>query len=489
MTSAAQYPINPLQARLLTLPKRQQILLGAGVVLLLAGSFMLTGSLIPFGILLAAAVGYAVIRNPVWSIFGFVVINVVLTLRPKQSLAGDAPTALDLILGIALAGILCYWTTRLRFSESQPLSTSIGQLCLCLFFVWTLFVTALGFIYDQNPFFAALREILDLTPLLILPVLYERYITPDSKTERLLFATILLAGIVVIVRGFFEIRSNMLEVAYFFQIGRTHLDATFPGFLALIATSLLMWNRNFKMTLILGALLLLACAGVVTTFSRNLYVATLVSIVIVLLSGSRVEFRRGSKRVLLTGVTAVLCMVPVVLSNRLIRLLLLNYGLRFLSTPKSMSSDLSMLNRYAEYHDVWQAIQRSPLFGYGFGAKFRTFQIIDHIHQWASFTHNSYLYLAFKIGIPFALLFWGAYLFFLYEGFKLMRLNKITASARILLRACVGFLILFLIFAFNAPILDSKTDMVWIGLIWGYFLALEQKLRKDNDALLLNNLP
>ncbi len=486
MSSAAQSPINSMQARLLTLPKRQQILFGVGMVALLVVPFIMTQSLIPLGIILATAIGYTVIRNPTWSIFAFVVINVVLTLRPKQSLAGDAPTALDLILGIALAGILCYWITRLRFSESQPLSTSIGQLCLCLFFVWTLFVTVLGFLYDQNPFFAALREILDLTPLLILPILYERYITPDSKTEKLLFAIILLAGIVVIVRGIFDIRTNLLNVAYLFQIGRTHLDATFPGFLALIATSLLMSSRNLKMSLILGALLLLACVGVVTTFSRNLYVATLVSLIIVLLSGTRVEFRRGSKRVLLTGATAVLCMVPVVLSNRLIRLLLLNYGLRFLSTPRSMTTDLSMLNRYAEYRDVWQTILRSPLFGYGFGARFRTFQIIDHIHVWASFTHNSYLYLAFKTGIPATLLFISAFLVFLYKGSKLIRSEKITNTARILVRASVAFLILFLIYAFNAPIFDSKTDMVWIGLIWGYFLALEQKLRNNNDAILLN---
>jgi len=477
--------MNTASERLLTLPKREQILLGLGLVVLLVVPIMMTESLIPIGIVLAAAIAYAVIRNPVGSIFAFTVINVLLTLRPKQQLAGDAPTILDLGLGIILTGILFYWIVRFRIYEFGTLSTSVGQILLYLFSIWAVFVTLLGFVLDQNPFITGLREMLNISPLLILPVLYERYITPDSKTEQLLFATILLAGIVVIIKGVFDIRSNILEVAYLYQLGRTPFFEALPGFLALIAVSILMWSRNLKMVWGYSALLLFACVGVIITFSRNLYVATLVSIVIVLLSGSADEFLRGSKRLMLTLVAAIISMIPVYLTNRVFRLLLVHYGLRFLSTPRSMSSDLSMLNRYAEYHDVWQTILHSPLFGYGFGARFRTFEIIRHFHKLVGFTHNSYLYLAFKIGIPGMLLFFLAFFIFLYKGFKLTRSDKLTPTSRIIVRASVAFMILYLIYAFNAPILDSKTDMVWIGIIYGYFLALEQKLRKDNDAKLL----
>jgi O-antigen ligase len=475
-----------MQSRLLTLPKRQQILLGAGVVILLAGLFLLTGgSLIPLGILLVAAVGYAVIRNPVWSIFAFVVIDVVLTLRPKETLAGDAPTTLDLLLGIVLVGMVSYWIIKLRFYEFQSLSTSVGQLCLSLFFVWSLFVTALGFIFGQIPLFTPVRELLNLSPLLILPLLYELYITPDSKTERLLFAAVVVAGIIIIVRGIVTVRSSILDVAYLWQVGRTHLDETLPGFLALVATSVLMSIRRLRTVLVSGGLFLFASIGIIVTFSRGLYVSTLVSLAVVLLLGSINEFRKGSKRLLLTGTVAIVGMIPVYFSNRLIRLVLIRYGLRFLSTPGSLKSDLSLLNRYAEYRDVWQAIQHSALFGYGFGARFRTFQIIDHTHHWATFTHNSYLHMAFKTGIPGFLLFFLAYFVFLYKGFMLTRSDKLSPITLIITRASVAYLVLILIYALTAPIVNSKTDMVWIGLIWGYFLALEQKIRRENDTTLI----
>ncbi|HEX5317092.1 MAG TPA: hypothetical protein VFX22_10620, partial [Candidatus Kapabacteria bacterium] len=125
---------------LLTLPKRQQILLGAAAVVLLAGSVIITHSLIPLGIILGGFLAYAVIRNPVWSIFAFIVINVILSLSPKQYIEGNAPSLLDISLGVILVGITIYWTVRLKFFERQNLSQSIGQLSMALFMIWSLIV-------------------------------------------------------------------------------------------------------------------------------------------------------------------------------------------------------------------------------------------------------------------------------------------------------------------------------------------------------------
>src|SRR5437762_11152444 len=81
------------------LPIWQQVLLGLGLIGVLVPAFFLTHSLLIYGVLIAVVLGVLVIRNPVWSILAFIVINVTLSIRPKQQLEGNAPSALDVDLG------------------------------------------------------------------------------------------------------------------------------------------------------------------------------------------------------------------------------------------------------------------------------------------------------------------------------------------------------------------------------------------------------
>lgn len=194
---------------------------------------------------------------------------------------------------------------------------------------------------------------------------------------------------------------------------------------------------------------------------------------VLLVLGTKREFRNGTRRLILVISAIFAGMVPVYFTNRFVRLILIRYGLRFLST-RNLNTDLSMLNRYSEYRHAWWAILQTPILGYGFGARIRTYQIIGHFHEWVGFVHNSYLLIAFKTGLPGALLFFTAYFLFVYKGFKLIRSGALSSTAQILVRAFLAYLILILVYCYIGPIMDSKTDMVWIGLIWGYLLAAER---------------
>ena len=462
-----------MQARLLTLPKRQQILLGVGAVILLVVPFVMTQSLIPIGIILAAIIGYAVIRNPVWSIFAFVVINVVLAIRPKQELEGNAPSILDLLLGMVLVGISVYWIIRLRIFEREKLSQSIGQLCIALFMVWSVFVTIIGFIFNDWSINNAIRELLNLSPLLVLPILYSREIEPDSKNELRIFFTIIISAVIVIIWNIIFVKRSIATAVYLYETDRGAFDIGISCFLILFMTSILMMKQRWWQSLLSIFLLLFGFVGLVVSFTRTLYILIFLSMAIVLFLGTKQERKQGALRLLLTLVIAIIIAVPIIYSNRTIRLLLIHFGLRFLTTGH-FGTDLSLLNRFSEAANIWKATMLSPILGNGFGARFRTFNIIGYFHQWSGFSHNSYLYIAFKTGIVGALLLCIAIFHYFLKWFRLERTYSDTPRSRIALRACVAFLVLVFLGAFIGPTFDSKTDLVWVGLVWGYFLAVDR---------------
>src|ERR1700733_8045311 len=162
---------------------RAQLLLGLGITVILRGSLFLAGSLIVFAAIIGACLCFAITRSPGASLISFVVMNVVITIRTKNTVEGGAPSVLDLALGVLVIGVFAYWIVKLRLIERETISNSIGQLCITLFICWSIFVTALGLFDEHNVLLDAFKELLNLSMLLILPLLYFRFVKSGSKLE------------------------------------------------------------------------------------------------------------------------------------------------------------------------------------------------------------------------------------------------------------------------------------------------------------------
>ncbi len=461
---------------------RAQIATGIAIIAVLVGSFILTESLIPIAVILGGFVVFATVRNPVASLFAFIVINVILTLRGRDN---GEPTVLDLALGIVLALIMAYWLLRLRFFERQSLSTSKGQLALVLFAVWSLIVTLVGLSGEHTTLNFALRELLNLSPFLAIPIIYYNFVEFESPSERWLILSVLLSGIIIVVWNFFRLRSNVLRAVYLYQTGRGNSNEMISGLIVLIATSILMDQKGFWKTLLAVLLLLLGILGIIISFRRNLYVGIIICMIGVVLLGDLKERRRGIKRLLVSGLCGIIGLLPFYFQSRTFRLLLMNYGLRFISS-QHLGTDLSLRMRFVEWKYEWQDILQSPILGHGFGTKFRIFDIVRDVHYWMPFSHSSYLYMVFKSGFIGAILFLGAFFSILFKGFRLLKSHSLPLHAQIILRASLGFLFAILINAYTEPSLGAKTDLTWVGLIWGYFLVLEKNIESiPNQAIIL----
>ncbi len=417
----------------LSLP--MQIAVGVGTVLVLAGSIILSDSLIPIAVILAAFVVFAVVRNPVATLFAFIVINVYLTVHSKAS---GAPSGEDIALGAVIAIMMAYWLVRIRIFQWQDLSHTKAQLALAIFSVWAILSTAIGSLNDHNSLNNALREVLNLSPLLFLPAIYSYFVESGSKSEKRLFMLVLAAALVMVTWNFFRVRSDVVRALYLYQVGRGSADEMLSVFLVFFATSLFMTRRKWSSSLLAIMLFLMGVVGVAISFARTLYVLTFMCLIGIILLGNRREILRGLKWLVVVAFTSIAAFIPLFYSYRVFRLLLLNYGMRFLSS-QHLGTDLSLNSRYVEWRYEWQAILHSPILGHGFGTPFRMFDIIQHLNVWMTFSHSSFLYIIFKTGFLGAILLFGAYFSFLLKGFRLLKSEKITDWTRIILRTCIGY--------------------------------------------------
>jgi O-antigen ligase len=477
------HPADSIPARLLTLPKRQQILLGIGaVVLLIVPVMLMEGSLIIYAAMILGITYYLCLRHPATSVVSFILFNVITTLLARSSVGGSAEgqiTTSGILLGSGILSLLTYWLVRIRLMESEQFGKSLPLLLFMLFWVWAIIVTCIGFLRGNNPT-EALREFLNLSPLLFLPILYHKYIGNDSESERSIFIGVLMIAVFTIFLNISRVRSAIIEAAVVENVGGSHSDESLPCLMILISVSFLMYVRRFRYLLLSSSLLLLGLLGLIVTFRRSLYIATIVALLPLFILGNNTEKKRGILNF------SIICMLAgtalALLSNsvRLVRILLINYGLRFLSS-QHLGTDLALRDRYAEWRETWSAITQSPIIGYGFGAQLRHFSVIVKIHRFQAFTHDSYLYFLFKTGFVGATLFFGVFLLFLFKGLRLARSAQIGEFHRAIIRASTAFLIVLLIGSYTDTYLEHRPALVWTGLIWGYFLALEQKFQKNND--------
>jgi O-antigen ligase len=444
-----------------------------GLVILTSAGLLLTDSLlVP---LVLAAVSFAVyfLSTESRSITAFILMDFVLAYRGRWQSDAEG-SGLETAIGVMMLAIIGLWIVRIRFLENSPLSHDRSMLAMVMFFVWSVIVTVPPLYLDHHTADAALRELLNLAPLLILPVLYYRGIESGDIVETRILQLVILGGVVIVFRSLYVLKSSVVKAYYLFQTGRGSNDALLAVFLVLIAVSFLMTKKSVRDRLLYILLLIVGLVGVVACFSRAIYLGCLVAVLIVIVLGMGKERLRGIRGSLVSISLLVAAAAPIVLQTRILRLMVMRYGGRFASSTH-VTTDKALLSRYVEWGYLWDAIKESPLLGHGFGAQFHMYDILLQQHSWMSFSHSSYLYLLFKSGIVGAMLFFYAFTAFIVLGVRLSRNRSLPDGARAVVRAGLGMMIAFLLDAYAAPDLDSKLDLIWIGLIWGYFLVLSRK--------------
>lgn len=385
-------------------PQRRWLLWTVGLVailgLLVSRSILLSVGLVGAGLLLVLAF-VAPVANLVLVVF----VTAIVPFSVQNRLGAGARGLIlsDVLLLAGLVRVVPAYLSGYRLERRERLV--LLALTVFLVAVGLQFLRGLAFGHDPSTAGVELRTLLGFaTFLLAAPV-----VARDDARSRL-FAGLLLTGLALGVWGLaqwvlnigFEEGFGVREGINFTTSGRGQLQGgmyAFPvaavmGFALLVSGAV---RRPGQRTLI-AAVTVVNLACVLLTYERTFWVATAAAILFVTIRSGR----RPRARALVWGPAVVLVMLcsmatlsPGTLGAARERLLSLG----------QYSSDGSVRYRVVESRHVLEEIGAHPAVGAGLGAELVWSRPWEGVPTRSyHYTHNGYLWVVWKLGLPAALL-------------------------------------------------------------------------------------
>lgn len=313
-----------------------------------------------------------------------------------------------------------------RFKGGVVLPLHYVRLMKLLFvFVFIGFVAGVFYFKNSAPF--VYRDGRIFLYWLWVPVLW-RMVSSDENNFEKLGKVILSVGVIVACLAVLQATTKMQIVA----IGRVGaLETTgaaqeeftrvqLPGFLYVMWS--LCWVivsiqlRRIK-RFVGGCALLLLVSALYVNFGRGLWIWSFVAVLILMfLLG-----RRHAVQIMLAGLVSISLLLPALY---VAKPAMLDAALvRILSVKDEGGANTSYGWRQWENQDAIAALKKSPVLGVGVGGAYRKwFAVLREFDDHPRYIHNSYLFLALKIGVP------GAVVLVL-SLFAALRFGFVTAVA------------------------------------------------------------
>jgi len=360
--------------------------------------------LIAIALMGAAGLAVVALRFPVVTVGLILAITMIVPFGLQNRLAvGGGVGSPGLLLVDALAGLgLCRLAYRYA-RRAWPPSMLLAAALLVVFLVQAMHGVALGANASEAGTEARRLVLAAATALLTLPILQ------DEASRRRLYRILVPLGLALGLWGLAQwfgglsygaagdvgVRSGVALTSG----GRGQLQGGLFGFpvavifafAALVGGQAL--KRNARVALLCVAALNLIC--VLLTYERTFWAATVLGCAFVLL---RAPPARRAKALL---------WLPVFGSTFLVALIIAAPGELETAQERLLSvtqyrTDSSVYARVVESRFVVKEIHRHPLIGSGLGATITWEDLPNYQPETTPFSHNGYLWLAWKVGIPLA---------------------------------------------------------------------------------------
>ena len=157
------------------------------------------------------------------------------------------------------------------------------------------------------------------------------------------------------------------------------------------------YSKTVRQFVLFGLAFVCFFTGLVITQSRGYWVAFIVAgLSLFFIADKRIRLKLVVW--VLTGLIVTLVVGYTLLPN-LASLIFEGLWERLTSLGSAFTNDISLVNRFYESKTVWAYITSNPILGYGIGASYSYFNIIeDSTRNWA-FVHNGYVGIWFKFGL------------------------------------------------------------------------------------------
>lgn len=385
--------------------------------------------------------------------------------------------ASDALTIVSIAVFLCraYVNRQLHF----PLPNNLTKPIL-VFALLVLISLLSGLFYFGNSLAFIYRDGRVFLYWLWFPVLYSIHSSTPEHSSRYLANVIVATGILVAAIAVLQAftgwqlsgvgRVGDLETVGAIQSGITRVQM--PGFLFVIfATLWISVASRFKeiSTWLALPVLGLLAGGLIVNFGRALWLWTIISFLLSIFFVGKskvVGYIAMLVSVLLLGLSIVVIAKPEIL-NTVVE--------RVASVQQEGGRGTSYGWREWENQDGLQMLRRNPVLGVGIGGEFRNWLgALRTFEEHTRYMHNSYLFLALKIGVPglLALLFvfwriWSIGRRAVWSCEGMQRVSLLTCLA--LLPPCLGLCV-------TQPELMSSPGVTFFALLatLTIFLSLPQ---------------
>lgn len=315
---------------------------------------------------------------------------------------------------------------------------------------------------------------LNIIIFLYLPI--REYLYDERELKNFLILCAIIA-VVLVFKNLYNFKSNASVATLAYQISGVRDNPPVFLFGTLFAVMWLVYSRSFKHKFILSAFIVIQMVGLLVTYARTTWVATIIGLIMMLFFFNKHQLRRVTLylTVLIGGIVV---MIPLILGNRLSSVFTTIIAKRFTSTSKGVK-DISFSARLYEIKALDQLIQEQPLGGFGCGTTFKHYDPLGKVNSQKSYIHNGIYSHLYKIGLPLTVYFYGVYIIqcitCLYLGWK----SRITLQ-RILLVGGGITLSVLLIESFSATIFYYRTGVIVLALVLG--ICEIAKLKYLNDV-------
>ena len=433
-------------------------------VAVVPGFFLLVAWRVEYGVLALLALVSGVLHEAFLPSFGF--------LR-----AGDL--AFFAVWAIAIAG---------GFSLSKGFVRS--ELKLWLAFAAFLALVPVSVVYAC--FFQgvspkdALGEGRHLMYLLLFPLLVS--VLNSQERVRRFIAGLLMLGLLFsvgqIVQGIFQVRifgdAGRLVVAQTLDVRSYGATISNTGGLNLIIFTVFTvaaWYALKRIrTLSFLSMSALCAVGILLTFGRTTWGATLLGMVVVVyLVGLH---RSGAMLVWsVIGASLALAMLVAVKPTMLDALVV-----RATSVGKEIEYGASAAWRYYEAEQIAPQIVAHPVLGIGLGAAYRGPALSDALPEQVRYIHNGYLDMVSKLGLPALLLFLGCLGMILFWSWRGARTEADPSLRGVHAAICAGLLSVLLA-SVTEPHLMRDSSLAFLGILLGLAVVLRRhaSLPATND--------
>jgi O-Antigen ligase len=424
---------------------------------------------VPLAVVVVAAVVVLFVRYPRAWIYTTAVLNYFWIAQGKGE---DEITLKEYLLVAYLFGGLAVWFVGMLLVKRRRIVRHTGDRLLLVALSLSAFNCVIAVLNDV-PVLMWFREW-----LIFMMVLYY-FPWREHLTERRHITTFLVvnAGVFVVIgaANVYQYVKAASNVLYAYQIWASRKTLNTTIFLSTTILSLLgafyARARNVRLSMLLLAAFYAVI--VVVSFSRGFWISTIVGVLVTLWLFDK---RKVALFVLYGTVGLILFVgaVQIVFPDKatfVIKILQMRLG-----SSADGAKDVSLLARIYETRAVWEHLLQYPFGGVGLGTSFRIYDPMDEVQVTVKFIHNGYLFIWYKLGLPFFVLFYALWFYTMHRAYNVGSRSRVPL-ARILAMGTFGCFAAYLLLNITSSVPETRDGFYCLPMCLA-FLAFAERLEE-----------